>query len=177
LVDEGKIILMNAYALAKLPEELQNADEWIQRAVMEPASEFTGAVEKKVKDIRDAKRKGEEARTTGFELIPQFQKKPDLLTEIETLQFGSQIISQLNVTDPLQGYKLGLQFALRIDPVTADIRKKEFEDRQKGLEELRKKRELESLQRKQQKQLEKAAAVEAELEKARQELTHAYNTI
>ena len=75
LVDEGKIGLSNAYALAKLPQEEQ--DEFVDRAMTMTPQQFTPTVNARVKELRDARRKGRDAAPEEFQPVPLLRSRKE----------------------------------------------------------------------------------------------------
>jgi ParB family chromosome partitioning protein len=76
LVDDGKIVAANAYALAKLPPEEQ--DKWIDRAQTTDANQFTQQVYERAKQIREANRQGKDAGEEKFVATFHLRKKPEI---------------------------------------------------------------------------------------------------
>lgn len=169
LVDSGQIGLVKAYALSKMPTEMQNDADWIRSAIADETQVFVGAAEKAIKDARDAKRKGEEVKKRTFELVPVFLKRQDLLDEISNGSMGSAIIEQLGISDPLEAWKVALQYTLQIDPVTAELRENQYKAEQERAAEVRKRKDLERAEKKLMAKNVDAAEVAAEVERMRLE--------
>lgn len=160
LVDEGKICLNNACALAKLPEEEQ--PDWIARAIEEGAQEFLPAVQKRVKEIKDAQRKGKDAAPAEFSPTPYCQKVSVLKEELESRAIGSALVGELGITDPVEAFNLAIQWTLHMDPKSIEEAKAKYEQKQAEAAERRKKIAEQRAEKKAQKKAEEAAAAQAE---------------
>lgn len=157
LVDEGKINLSNAYALAKLPDEEQA--NFVERAMTQQPQEFVPAANARVKELRDAKRQGRDASAGGFTPVAHLQKVGDLKSELENFETIPALLDRLNVTDPKEAAKLTLQWVLHLDPVSVELAKTQFEERQRQVEEAKAKRKAEAEAKKAAAATEAAAAV------------------
>lgn len=127
LVDEGKIGLANAYALAKLPVEEQSA--WVDRAMTSPPDEFIPAANARCKEIREAKRKGENAADAQFNPVAFMQKMKDVKTELESGVVGKAIVKSNGVTSAVDGFALAIQWVLHLDPDSANEQARKDEER------------------------------------------------
>jgi ParB family chromosome partitioning protein len=128
LVDGGDIVLSNAYALAKLPEDEQL--EFLQAAQVEQPTEFCPRVQERVKAIRDAKRKGANAEKIEFQPTAFLQKLGDFKDEYENLSVGRVLLQKFSVTDPLEAWKMGIAWALHLDPESAQAQVQKHNDHQ-----------------------------------------------
>jgi len=143
LVDEGKIGLANAYALAKLPPEIQT--EYLERAMTLPPSEFVPQVTKHVKELRDAKRQGRDPNPK-FEPTAHLRKMSAMKDELSNPENGKKLVGGLKT--PLEGFQMGLKFAMHLDPPSVEEQKAKYEKRKADEAEAKKKRELERAQKK-----------------------------
>ncbi len=156
LVDEGKIGLANAYALAKLPPEEQSA--WVDRAMTNPPDEFIPAANNRVKEIREAKRKGENAADAQFQPVAFMQKMKEVKTEMESGAIGKTICKSNGVTTPGAGFALAVQWCLHLDPDSAKAQEVKDEERKTERAEAKKKRDSERATKKADKAKKDAAA-------------------
>lgn len=138
MVDEGKIPLSNAYALAKLPIEIQ--PEYLERAMTQQPAEFVPQVSKHIKELRDAKRQGREPNPQ-FEPTARLQKISAIKDETQAGAIGTQLCGALKT--PLEGFKAALAWVLHLDQISVSADKEKWEKRKAEQEESRKKRELE----------------------------------
>lgn len=134
LVDEGKINLTNAYALAKLPEDEQ--ENFKDRAIGMTPQEFVGIVQQRKKEIDMAKRQGRETAAEEFVAKPHVRKLSLLTAELENPKAGPDLCQKAGLgkaaskTEAAEsGFKLGIQFALCVDPVSLDEAKKEWQEK------------------------------------------------
>lgn len=164
LIDQGKIPLNNAYALANLPEE-ERAD-WVAQAVEAAPNEFIPQVQKRVKEIKDAIRKGKEAAPAEFTPVPHCQKVGDLKAEFADPKIGPALVKQAGVKDAAAGFALGIAWALHMDPASQEEAKAKHEQKQKEAEEKRKKIAKERAEKKAKKAQEAATKAQAEAAEA-----------
>ena len=136
LINEGKIGLANAYALAKLPAEEQAA--FVDRAMTQPPDEFVPAVNSRVKEIRDAKRKGQDASTAEFQPVAHMRKMKDVKLELENPEVGPDLIKILGIKKPIEAFVLAVQWILHLDPKSVEIQEAEYNERQAKKEEAKK---------------------------------------
>lgn len=114
LVDDNKINLSNAYALARLPEEEQTA--FIDRAITMPPAEFVQQANSRAKELKDAKRQGRDPNAPSFTPMPVLQKLADLKSEWESPVILPKLIAASGITDPVEAAKLTLAWTLKMDP-------------------------------------------------------------
>jgi ParB/RepB/Spo0J family partition protein len=113
LVDSGKINLSNAYVLAKLPEDEQPA--FVDRAMQMTPQEFGGTVQARKKELDTARRQGRQAQAEGFVAVARARKTAEIKTELESPQFGPQLVRETGAKTAEEGFKLGLQFCVHLD--------------------------------------------------------------
>ena len=156
LVNEGKIKLANAYALAKLPPE--EMAEFVDRAMTLPPDEFVPAATARLKELRDAKRKGTDADAAEFAPVAFMQKMKEVKDELEKGEIGKSLTQGLST--PIEGFNMALKWMLHIDPRSVEVQKSKEDARKNQRDEASKKRLLESAEKKAAKA--KAAAEEAD---------------
>ena len=127
LIDEGKIKLANAYALAKLPPE-EMAD-FVDRAMTQQPDEFVPAVNARVKEIRDAKRKGQDAEAAVFQPVAFMQKLKDIKDEMDARTIGKALIKATGVKTATDGFDLAIKWVLHLDPKSVEAQKAKDEER------------------------------------------------
>lgn len=133
LVDEGKINLSNAYAIAKLPVE-EMAD-WVDRAMTQQPQEFIPAINGRIKEVKDAKRKGLDAAEAEFIPVAHMQKLSDLKQELEKPAVGPVLIKKNKVTDPAAAFALGVKWALHMDPDSIEAARAKHDEQLRAREE------------------------------------------
>jgi len=168
LIDDGKINLSNAYVLAKLPAE--EAAEFLDRAMTVAPGEFMPMVQARIKEIREAKRKGLDAAPQEFAPVAYLQKMSDIKAEAQHLDSIKGLIAQGNITDPVEAARVAIQWVMHLDPVSVKVQAQADEDRRRVKEEAKKARAAERAQINEQKAKEKAAEAAAESAKAREAL-------
>ena len=117
LVNTGEINLSNAYALAKLPPEEQA--NFLDRAMTQSPQEFVPAVSARVKELRDAKRQGREAKPAEFQPVAHVRKIAELRELATDKTAAVKVANMLKVSD-VDSFILGLQFAVHLDPISVE---------------------------------------------------------
>jgi ParB/RepB/Spo0J family partition protein len=117
LIDEGKIVLTNAYALAKLPASEQ--DDFLTRAMTLTPGEFVPAVNARIKEIREANTKGKDATPAVFEPVQHLRKLTDLKAALEDGSIASKVIAEAKPASVDEAFLLGIKWALHVDPISA----------------------------------------------------------
>lgn len=153
LVDEGKINLSNAYALAKLPADIMK--EYVEKAQTLSPSEFIPMINTRVKEIKEANRKGKDV-PTEFSPVAYLQKLGAIKTELENNAVAATLVAKNKITDPVKAAKMMIAWVLHLDPDSIQIQKAKDAERKK-----------EAVERADQKAKEKAAkdAVKVKVEK------------
>jgi len=157
LVDDEKITLSNAQALAKLPQEEQA--NYVDRAISMTPQEFTPAVNARVKELRDAKRQGRDATPAGFTPVPHAQKLAAVKEEHENHEIGKTLISQTGVKTAEEGFNLAIAWILHLDPLSIEEQKRKYDERKAAEAEAREKRKADREAQKAKQAAEAAASV------------------
>ena len=163
LINEGKIGLANAYALAKLPAE--EMSDFVDRAMTMAPDEFVPAVQTRVKEIREAKRKGQDAAPQEFQPVAFLQKLKDIKGELEAGDAAASLVAATGVTTPVDGFLLGIKWVLHLDPKSVEDQKAKDEARKAERAEQKKKRDAEKAKKKAEKAAKKAEEAAAEAKK------------
>jgi ParB/RepB/Spo0J family partition protein len=141
LVDEGKINLSNAYAIAKLPAE--EMAEWVDRAMTQTPQEFIPAINGRVKEVKDAARKGLDAAASEFVPVAHLQKLTALKAELDKPTVGPLLLKKHKVADVQAAFQLGIKFALHMDPDSIEAAKQKHDEQLRAREEEKAKRRAE----------------------------------
>lgn len=165
LINNGKIPLMNAYALAKLPVEEQAT--WLDRAMTQKPKEFVPQANDRAKEVRDAGRKGKKAGGAKYEPKSHARKLKDIQAAAADRNFVKQLLDSNGVTNPVDAGVLVLNWCQHLDPASKAeaIRKNE---------EAKERRKAEIEQRKKDREAKKAEEAEAAKEAAAKEAAAAY---
>lgn len=113
LVDDGKIKLTNAYALSRLPEDLQT--NFVDRAMTQSPAEFVPAAQKAKKEWDAAKRAGKDPNADTFLHIEKCQKMVDIKGEIARPAIGPALIAKYSISSPAEAFTLALKWVLNSD--------------------------------------------------------------
>lgn len=159
LVDEGKINLSNAYALAKLPPEEQ--PNFLDRAMTMTPQEFVPTCTARVKEIRDAKRAGRDAAPAGFTPVAHLRKMSELKDELQSGNVANILIHKFHANTPQQAAKLMLEWALHLDPESIEAAKAKDAARKEELKAAAEKRKKEREDKKAKEAADKAVAAGA----------------
>ena len=161
LINSGKIKLMNAYALAKLPKDEQAA--WVDKAMTMSPKEFCPLADGRAKDVKDAGRKGKKATDAKFEPRSHARKLKEIQAASADRNFVQKIVAANNVTDPVEAFLLALNWTQHLDPASRgeQVDKHERQQAKKEAEKAARKVEREKDKAKEEVILENEAAKEA----------------
>ena len=163
LVNTGTINLSNAYALAKLPEDEQKS--YLEWATTEAPEVFVPRVTNRVKELRDAKSKGQATAPVVFEPVMHCRKMVELKDAVTDSAIAAAVTAGLST--PAEGFAMALKWVLNVDPASVTEQKAKFDAQQAESAEKAKKRNLELAQKKQAKLIrltQEAENTQAELE-------------
>lgn len=125
-VDNGKIALVNAYALAKLPPEEQA--NYVEQAKNQPTNEFVPTTQKRVKDIKSEQRKGKKSEEDTFTPTIYMRKMSELKNELETREARQTLVTK--GMKPTDAFDLAINWVLHQDPASIEEQKRKWEERQ-----------------------------------------------
>lgn len=157
LIDDGKIPLSNAYALARLPEGEQA--DYAERAQTEDPQVFTGAVNNRLKEIKEAKRQGREAAPAEFVATPHLQKISAIKEALDDSKIVADMLKAVPVDTKEDAFRLALQWTLHLDPLSCEAGRAKWQAQQDEKAEAAKRRAEERAAKKAEEA--KAAAEEA----------------
>lgn len=148
IIDSGKMNLQNAYRLAKLPVEEQA--NWVERAITMSNDEFGAAVASRVNEIKDAKRKGQEAgaeKVQGFVPVPRLRSLAEIKSEIEELQLTNVLnaVRSEGSTKLEDVVRSALKWAVRLDPSAVAEGRAKYDERQLAAKKAAEEREAKKL--------------------------------
>lgn len=167
LVNEGKIGLSNAYALAKLPSDEQA--DWLDRAMTLAPDEFIPQTTERLKQIREARKQGKDATPAVFQPVPHMQKLKTLKEEFESGETGRVLVAKNGASTAADGFALAIQWALHMDPDSVEVQKEKDVERRSQRDEKRRQKKAESAAKKTvklEKELQEATSAAAEAEAA-----------
>ncbi|KKM89464.1 hypothetical protein LCGC14_1248480 [marine sediment metagenome] len=164
LVDAGKITISNAVVLAKLPHEEQV--NFVDSAMTLGSEEFAPQVQARAKELRDAKNQGRAPGVVTFEPTARFQKMADLKTELSKATVGPAICAQNKVKTADQGFALGVQWTVNLDPASVEVQRAFAEEKAQSLTAAKAKRAADRADKKAKEASEAQAKAQAELQKA-----------
>lgn len=157
MVDNDEIKLANAFALAKLPVEDQV--NYLDRAQTDPTGQFTALVASRVKDLKEAKAQGREAKPQEFVAIPRARTLNDLKSELQAGVACSRVLSEMDVKTPEAAFQAALTWAISMDPASVEEQKVKYEQKKKEREEASARLKKEREEKKQRDAAEKQASL------------------
>jgi len=125
LIDDGKISLANAYALAKLPVE--NQAEFYDRAMTQSPDEFIPAVQNRVKEIKEARRQGKEAGEAKWQPTAHFRKAKAVKEELENADVCKALVKKHGLKSAEEGFNMAIKWVLHLDPESVEAQKAKAE--------------------------------------------------
>jgi ParB/RepB/Spo0J family partition protein len=156
LVDGGKITVSNAVTLSKLPNDEQG--NYVDQAMTMNADEFTPLVAARAQEISKAKREGRSKEPAVFVVTPRLQKMSIIKDELETSAIGPELCAKNKVKKAADGFSLGVQWVLNMDPDSVAVRKAEDDARRQSVEDAKAQRAADRTKKK----AEEAAKLAAE---------------
>ncbi len=120
LVDDKKIVLVNAYALADLMEVAEEeVPNWYDRAQTDSPAKFTPEINNRIKAIKDARRAGRAPGASDtFNPYPHLRSAGEIKNEFTKQSVAMQIVSASEAKTPVDGFAAGIAWVLRMDPVS-----------------------------------------------------------
>lgn len=146
LINSGKIPLLNAYVLAKLPADEQV--NFVQQACTEPTKQFAAIVSKRAKEINEEKRKGKNAGPVVFEPVPHLRKLTEVRAEFQEPTVAPILLNELGITDVAAAFKMGVAWACHMDPKSIELQKSEDDARKVEKAAAKKKKDAEKADKK-----------------------------
>lgn len=142
LVDEDKIPVVNAYALAKLDEAEQ--ENWKDRAQTEKPDVFVPAVTQRAKDLRDARRKGQKPAAEAFTPHPHLHTVGEMKAELE-FKTVAQLFKDQNIVGSVEDFAMGVAWVLHMDPPSVAAAREKWQNKanEKAMEKNKSKEEKE----------------------------------
>lgn len=158
LVDEGRVNLTNAYALAKL-KDVNEQLNFLDRAMTENPAVFVPLITNRVKEINDERRKGREAAPESFVPIAHLRKLKEIEEELNSGTTAQTLKGSGRVTNS-DDFRAGVEWAVHLDAESIEQARQSWENKKKEREENKKKSAIE----KNQKKLAEAQKVLAEIQ-------------
>jgi len=162
LINEGKIKLANAYALAKLPtEEMAN---FVDRAITEKPDVFVPQINARVKEIKEAKRQGKDPKAATFQPVAFLQKLKEVKEEHSSPSAGPTLCAGLST--PEEGFQMACAWFMHLDPQSVAVQQAKDDQRKAERAEAKKKRDAVKAKAKADKASEDAAKLAVAAEEA-----------
>ena len=147
LVDDGRIPLAHAFALAKLkPKEEQL--NFAETAQTQNIQEFSGHVTNRAKALKDASRAGREAGSNEWKPVAHMRPVKDIKEQFENPTIAEEICEAVKADTAEAGFHAALKWVLMMDPATVEVLRQKAVDDKKKAEDARKKVNAEKAQKK-----------------------------
>lgn len=125
LVNEGKITLVNAYALATLPEEEQL--DWVTAAQTENISEFAPKVTARVRELKAAARQARQADPVGFVAVAIMRKFGELKKAPEDGELIAKLATQAESIE--DAIAIGIKYTMNLDSLSIEAQETAYNDK------------------------------------------------
>lgn len=158
-INDGRLNLSNAAVLAKLPIDEQAT--WLDRGITQNPAEFQAAAMARIKELKAAKLQGRDAAPVQFIPTPHSRKLSELKDDKLVNQMAEAIINKCGIKTPVEAFKMAVQWATHMDPVTIEQKTAEFEAKETAARAEREKREQDRAAKRQAAAEKKAAEAEA----------------
>jgi ParB family chromosome partitioning protein len=124
MADRGQLSVLNAYSLSRLPAHIQG--RYIEQALnMEPEA-FRALIAPEIQRLQmNAKDRSEATRIAAATSEPQpyLRQLKDMTSELRTCQAAKGLIAEAKPTNMTEAFRLGVQWALNVDPLSLETRK------------------------------------------------------
>lgn len=128
LVDDQKIVVSNALAMSKLPQEEQI--DLLDLAQTQSPSEFAARASSRLKEIREAARKGRDPSKREYTPVAVVRKPASIKSEHENAAVFREVLTKVDAKTPEDGWKAAIAWVLQVDPITIELKKREEMDRE-----------------------------------------------
>ncbi len=129
LVDEGKIPLSHAYALAKL-QPIDEQLEFTEQAQTQTIQEFGGQITQRKEAIAKANRSGQSVKKE-WEPTPHIRSMKELKGQLDSPSMASIICKEFKASTPEEGFVAGLKYVFSLNPSTVEILRQKDADLKK----------------------------------------------
>jgi ParB family chromosome partitioning protein len=144
LVDDGKISVANAVALAKLPANEQ--PNYVDSAITMNTDEFAPVVQTRAKELKDAAREGRKAKPVEFTPITKLRRLSELKSELDSPVVAPELCKELST--PVEGFLAGVAWASYADSLSVAAQKAAYEEKIKIADDAKAKRAAERAKKK-----------------------------
>lgn len=141
LVNEGQIVLQNAYALAKMDHNMQ--EEWVARAIAEKPENFVTPALKAAKDAAEAKKGAAGPKSEEFVAVPILRKLAEIKDELAKPTVTQLIVKEVQPKTAEEAFLLGAAWAVNMDPTSQAVAKQKWQERKKQEADEKAKRQAE----------------------------------
>lgn len=125
LINEGKITLVNAYALATLPEEEQL--DWVTQAQTENISEFAPKITARVRELKAAARQARVAEPAGFVPVAIMRKLGELKKAPEDGELIAKLATQAGSIE--EAILVGINYTMNLDALSVEAQETSYNDK------------------------------------------------
>lgn len=161
LVDEGKIKLQNAYALARLPVEEQV--NFVDRAMVDEPKEFVPVAVARAKELASAKRQGRDPAKADFQPVESLKKMSVIKEAAKDSKTAAAICEKNDCKTAIDGFLAAMRWVLNVDVDGLAAQKQKYEEREAKKAADKKKRDEERAAKKAAEASEKKSELEEAL--------------
>ena len=144
-------------------------EHWSWKVSPGSPQEFVPAASQRIKEIKEAARKGQDPKVREFNPVAHLQKMKDVKAELEKGEIANALISKTGIKKANEGFMLALKWILHLDPLSVEDQKAKWEENEARKAELKKKKAAERAAKKvekKKKELEEATAAAVKAEEA-----------
>ncbi len=120
-VDNGRIPLLSAYALAKIEDQTEQL-EHLQNAIAMPSAEFVPMINDRVAALRKSAREGKGATPAVWEPVARLRKPSEIKEELQTPRMVKALLNGFTGT-PEDAFNLAIKWTMHMDPTSIEIQK------------------------------------------------------
>jgi len=125
-INDGDVNVMNAYQLAKLDDEDQA--EFLNQAITEGSKEFQDIVNARIKENKEAAKKGKDKGERTFPAKAIRRKDSEVSDLIADTGAIDGIVGDSGIDSLQAAFQLGLQYTLSLDVATLTARENEWQE-------------------------------------------------
>lgn len=124
MADRGRISILNAYSLSRLPQHIQG--RFIEQALNMAPEAFRALIAPEIQRLQmNAKDRSEATRIAAATSEPQpyLRQLKELTSELRTCQAAKGLIAEARPASMTEAFRLGVQWAMNMDPHSLENRK------------------------------------------------------
>lgn len=120
-VDNGRIPLLSAYALAKIEDQKEQVDQ-LQNAISMPSSEFVPMINDRVAKLRKEAKAGKDSSPAVWEPVARLRKPGEIKEELQSPRIGKQLMKGFSGTLE-DAFAMAISWCMHMDPTSVEVQK------------------------------------------------------